>query len=70
MAAAATIKLRDMKFNPQPKLLLLISPITQALDFNLPSYIENEHDPLLSKEKMVAMWLMYAKGKLDTFRQL
>ena len=48
--------------DPQPKLQILIYPVTQALDFNLPSYIINQNDPFLQKEKMVAMWLMYAKG--------
>ena len=66
IASAVSLKLRDIKMDPQPKLQILIYPVTQALDFNLPSYIINQNDPLLQKEKMVAMWLMYAKGMFKT----
>ena len=66
IASAVSLKLRDIKMDLQPKLQILIYPVTQALDFNLPSYIINQNDPFLQKEKMVAMWLMYAKGKFKT----
>ena len=62
LAAAVSLKLRDVHVNPQPKLQVLIYPVTQSLDFNLPSYIANENDVILNKEIMVAMWLMYASG--------
>ena len=64
LAAAVAIKLRDLKISPQPKAQVLLFPLTQAMDFNLPSFIENEHDPVLYKELTIAMWLMYATGKL------
>ena len=51
-----------MKRNIQPKLQVLIYPVIQAVDFNCPSYITNENDPILYKELMVAMWFMYAQG--------
>ena len=69
LAAAISLKLRDIKMSPQPKLQVLIYPVTQALDFNLPSFIINENDPFLKKERMVAMWLLYAEGEL-TFLQM
>ena len=66
LAATVAIKLRDLNISPQPKAQVIMFPLTQAMDFNLPSFIENEHDPLLYKELTIAMWLMYATGKLFT----
>ena len=66
LAATVAIKLRDLNISTQPKAQVIMFPLTQAMDFNLPSFIENEHDPLLYKELTIAMWLMYATGKLFT----
>ncbi len=65
LAAAVTLKLRDMHITPQPKLQVLIYPITQTVDSMLPSYISNEHDPDLFKKLVVSMWLSYAKGNIS-----
>ena len=62
LAAAVSLKLRDIQITPRPKLQVLLYPVTQAVDFNLPSYITNKNDVMLGKEIMVAMWLMYASG--------
>ena len=62
-AAAVALKLRDINIQPQPKLQVLLYPVTQMVDFMLPSYIRNEYDHLVSKRFMVAMWLNYAQGK-------
>ena len=45
------------------KLQVLIYPVTQALHFNLPSFMQNEHDVLLPRDIMIAFWLQYAQGK-------
>ena len=63
LAAAVSLKLRDMNIQPQPKLQVLIYPVTQMVDFMLPSYVRNEYDPFLNKRLMVALWLLYAQGK-------
>ncbi len=63
LAAAVTLKLRDTKNKIQPKLQLLIYPVTQMLDFNTPSFIKNEMSYLQPKELLVAMVLFYAQGK-------
>ena len=62
MTATVALKLRDLKISPQPKVQVIMFPMTQAINFNLPSFVENEYDPLLYKELTVAMWLMYATG--------
>ncbi len=63
LAAAVALKLRDINIQPQPKLQVLIYPITQMVDFMLPSYVRNEWDPLLNKRLMAALWLNYAQGR-------
>ena len=62
LAAAVSLKMRDVYFTPQPKLQVLLYPVTQCSDFNLPSYIANENTVELPKETMVALWMMYASG--------
>ncbi|KAK2826501.1 hypothetical protein Q5P01_020715 [Channa striata] len=37
----------------------LIYPVLQALDFNTPSYLENENIPILYRTLMVHFWLQY-----------
>ncbi|XP_074046859.1 arylacetamide deacetylase-like [Macrotis lagotis] len=60
LAAAVTQKLLD---DPEVKVKIkiqsLIYPALQALDFDLPSYRENAHYPLLRKSDMVGFWSMY-----------
>ena len=62
LSAAVSLKLRDRKFTPPLKLQVLVYPVLQCLDFNLPSYLENKNDPVLPRERMIAMWLLYAQG--------
>uniref|UniRef100_A0A3Q3H140 Neutral cholesterol ester hydrolase 1 n=1 Tax=Labrus bergylta TaxID=56723 RepID=A0A3Q3H140_9LABR len=37
----------------------LIYPVLQALDFNTPSYLQNEHIPILYRPLMIRFWLQY-----------
>ncbi|XP_067336456.1 neutral cholesterol ester hydrolase 1a isoform X2 [Channa argus] len=37
----------------------LVYPVLQALDFNTPSYLQNENIPLLYRPVMVRFWLQY-----------
>jgi len=46
-AAAVSLVLRDEQFRPMPKVQMLIYPLIQAIDFNLPSYQQNTKGPLL-----------------------
>ena len=63
LAAVVSMRLRDERFTPPVKLQFLLYPALQALDFTLPSFLENQDDPLLPKDLMVAMWMFYAQGK-------
>ncbi|XP_053455542.1 arylacetamide deacetylase [Nycticebus coucang] len=60
LAAAVTQQLLD---DPDVKIKLkiqvLIYPALQPLDFDLPSYRENSHFPVLSKSLMVRFWSEY-----------
>lgn len=37
----------------------LVYPVLQALDFNTPSYLENQQIPVLSRSLMVRFWMQY-----------
>lgn len=45
----------SVKFSVQA----LIYPVLQALDFNTPSYLQNQHIPILYRPIMVRFWLQY-----------
>lgn len=45
----------SVKFSAQA----LIYPVVQALDFNTPSYLQNQHIPILYRPLMVRFWLQY-----------
>ena len=49
-AAVVALYLRDQQFSPMPKLQLLIYPVVQGIDLELPSYQQNPRGPLLSKQ--------------------
>ncbi|KAF7199053.1 neutral cholesterol ester hydrolase 1 [Nothobranchius furzeri] len=48
----------------------LIYPVLQALDFNTPSYLQNEHMPILPRHTMVQFWLQYLGADLSLLPQL
>ena len=70
LSAAVSMKLRDRKLIPSLKLQVLVYPVLQPLDFNLPSYLENKDDPVLPRERMIAMWLLYARGLSHSNRKI
>lgn len=43
----------------------LIYPVLQALDFNTPSYLENQNIPILHRPLMVRFWLQYLGADLS-----
>ncbi|XP_034418581.1 neutral cholesterol ester hydrolase 1-like [Cyclopterus lumpus] len=48
----------------------LIYPVLQALDFNTPSYLQNQHIPILHRHLMVRFWLQYLGADLSLLDQL
>lgn len=55
-----------VKFSAQA----LIYPVLQALDFNTPSYLQNQHMPILTREFMVQLWLQYLGAELSLQPQI
>lgn len=51
----------SVKFSVQA----LIYPVLQALDFNTPSYLQNQHIPILYRPLMVRFWLQYLGADLS-----
>lgn len=47
----------------------LIYPVLQALDFNTPSYTENQYIPFLSRSLMIQFWLQYLNADLSLVPQ-
>ncbi|XP_029972805.1 neutral cholesterol ester hydrolase 1a [Salarias fasciatus] len=56
----------SVKFSVQA----LIYPVLQALDFNTPSYLQNQQMPVLSRNLMVQFWLQYLNADLSLQPQL
>jgi len=48
----------------------LIYPVLQALDFNTPSYLQNQDMPILPRHVMVQFWLQYLGAELALQPQL
>jgi len=65
LAAAVSLRLRDEKFPIRIKLQVLIYPVVQGLDFNLPSMIQNGDGPLLTRAMMIYFTAMYIDGNHD-----
>jgi len=62
LAAAVSLKLRDDKFQPAIKLQVVIYPFLQALDLQLPSYIQFQHGPLRTQADMGYFIASYLEG--------
>lgn len=56
----------SVKFSVQA----LIYPVLQALDFNTPSYLQNQGMPILYRTLMVQFWLQYLGADLSLQPQL
>ncbi|XP_029317329.1 neutral cholesterol ester hydrolase 1a isoform X2 [Cottoperca gobio] len=68
-AVAQEISLDDtmsVKFSVQA----LVYPVLQALDFNTPSYLQNQQIPLLYRPLMILFWLQYLGADLSLLSQL
>lgn len=48
----------------------LIYPVLQALDFNTPSYLQNQHIPILYRPLMVRFWLQYLGADISLLSQV
>ena len=65
LAAAVALKLRDDGFQPVVKMQVLVNPVLQGLDFRLPSMMQNENAPLLSRKGMPLVIGLYLEGNND-----
>ena len=65
LAAAVALKLRDDGFQPVIKMQVLVNPVLQGLDFRLPSMMQNENAPLLSRKGMPLVIGLYLEGNND-----
>src|SRR6218665_4038200 len=65
LAAAISLRFRDEKFPLPIKLQVLIYPVVQGLDFNLPSMIQHKDVPFLTRDMMTFFTAMYIDGNLD-----
>ncbi|XP_026195495.1 neutral cholesterol ester hydrolase 1a isoform X2 [Anabas testudineus] len=63
--AISTDDTMSVKFSVQA----LIYPVLQALDFNTPSYLQNQEVPLLHRTQMVCLWLQYLGVDLSLMPQ-
>lgn len=62
LAAAVSLKLRDIGNYLRPSLQVLIVPALQAVDLRTPSYQQNADNAILGSHQMANYWLWYARG--------
>jgi acetyl esterase/lipase len=62
LAAAVSLRLRDIGQVPMPSMQVLFVPCLQAVDFNTPSYQHEVNIAFLPRHWMVNFWLWYARG--------
>ena len=67
LAAGISLKLRDDKFKPMPKVQVLIYPLLQLLTVNTPSWQYNEHALVLSKAAALEFLCNYLFGDWTHF---
>ncbi len=72
LAAATVLKLRELRGRgiPQPKLQALIYPALQAVDLNLPSYVQNNGVALGTAEDTALVFLAYMGLDLKHAKQM
>ncbi|XP_042335546.1 arylacetamide deacetylase-like 4 [Sceloporus undulatus] len=61
-AAVVCQKLATVRDLPRPRAQILLYPYCQMLDFNLPSYQQNQSVPLLFKKRSVKLGVRYLTG--------
>jgi len=62
LATTVCLKLRDDNFQPAIKMQVLIDPVTQGLDLQLPSYIQYQHGATLTRKMMAFYIACYLEG--------
>jgi len=62
LAAAVSLRLRDIGNFWRPSVQVLIVPCLQAIDFRTPSYQQNANSAYLPTCQMASYWLWYARG--------
>jgi len=62
LAAAVSLKLRDVGNFRRPAVQVLIMPCLQAIDFRTPSYQQNANNAYLPSHQMANFWMWYARG--------
>jgi len=62
LAAAVSLKLRDIGNFWRPSLQALIVPALQALDFKTPSYQQDATSAYMTSQQVASYWLWYARG--------
>lgn len=55
---------------PRVRAQILMYPFLQALDFNLPSYQQNQSVPILFKKRAISLGFRYFKTKTDDLAQI
>ena len=61
LAAAVSLRLRDEKVRPALKIQVLLYPVIQSIDYQLPSHVD-DRGPVLSDDMTVFCPLWYAVG--------
>ncbi|ELU12616.1 hypothetical protein CAPTEDRAFT_90273, partial [Capitella teleta] len=62
MAATVSLKLRDDQFEPRVKRQVLIYPVVQFVDYQMPSYQQNAYAPILKRPLLVYFLSMQLYG--------
>ncbi|XP_072282378.1 arylacetamide deacetylase-like 4 [Pyxicephalus adspersus] len=70
LTAAVCQALVDQNDVPKPLAQVLIYPAVQAVDFHLPSYIQNRAVPILYRERAVFYMLHYVDGDLTMMEEV
>ncbi|NXY22801.1 ADCL4 protein, partial [Atrichornis clamosus] len=70
LTAAVAQALVDRRDLPKLRAQILIYPFLQSVDFNLPSYQQNERIPILLKERTLALGLKYINKDLYYIKDL
>ncbi|NWV69510.1 ADCL4 protein, partial [Malurus elegans] len=70
LAAAVSQTLAGSSEQPKLRAQILIYPGLQALDFNLPSYQQNQGVPLLLRERAIFYSLQYVRGDASNIQEV
>ena len=62
LATTVSLKLRDDNFEPAIKLQVVLYPVLQGLDLQLPSYVQYQHGPMWSQNWLAFFITSYLEG--------